>query len=156
MSIPSISKHANEKEKGSLGGALQGCVTFARPDHVVNTIRTGQVVMPSDDEEILGGHSIIIVGFDDNKKNYIFLNSWGKLWGNNGIGYIPYDYILNEDLSDEFFILTKVTNPIIDFFDGGHITNNKISPNIKTNNMNNSSQIIKILLLSILIIIHSL
>jgi C1A family cysteine protease len=122
----------------------------------VNTIRTGQVVMPSDDEEILGGHSIIIVGFDDNKKNYIFLNSWGKLWGNNGIGYIPYDYILNEDLSDEFFILTKVTNPIIDFFDGGHITNNKISPNIKTNNMNNSSQIIKILLLSILIIIHSL
>ena len=123
-----------------------------------NTCKTGQVIMPSDDDEILGGHSIVIVGFDDEKKNYIFLNSWGKSWGDNGFGYIPYDYITDENLADEFFILTKITNPIIDFLDNNHVDNtNMILGNIKiTNNLNKSSQLIKILLLSILIIIHSL
>lgn len=123
-----------------------------------NTIKTGQVIMPSDDEEILGGHSIIIVGFDDEKKNYIFLNSWGKSWGDNGVGYIPYDYITNGNLADEFFILTKITNPIIDFFDNNNVNNtNMILGNLKKNNkLDGSSQLIKILLLSMLIIIHSL
>jgi hypothetical protein len=33
------------------------------------------------------------VGYDDNKKLVKFKNSWGKGWGDNGYGYIPYSYI---------------------------------------------------------------
>jgi C1A family cysteine protease len=125
-----------------------------------NTIETGQVIMPLEDEEILGGHSIVIVGYDDETNNYIFINSWGKSWGNNGFGYIPYDYIENQELADEFFILTKITNPIIDFFDDKHIpinnfNNKQIISKQKINNLDKYSEIIKILLLSIIIIIHS-
>lgn len=58
---------------------------------------------------LLGGHSIVIVGYD--QKYYKFINSWGETWGNNGYGFIPCEYINNIDYSDEFFILKKISNP---------------------------------------------
>lgn len=126
-----------------------------------NTVDSGQVILPEKYEELLGGHSIVIVGYNDKKKNYIFINSWGKSWGNDGIGYIPYEYLNNVELADEFFILTKITNPIINFFTDEQLyKRKKIIEKIKFNNNFNKSdksiQLIKILLLSILIIIHNL
>jgi C1A family cysteine protease len=129
-----------------------------------NTITTGYVSLPDKDEELLGGHSIVIVGYNDNKKHYIFINSWGKSWGNNGIGYIPYEYINNYDLADEFFILTKITNPIINLFDNTRLEKtNKIIEKIKlekknhqSDSINKSEEFVKILLLSILIIMYNL
>jgi len=128
-----------------------------------DTIRTGYVKPISDDNDLIGGHSIIIVGYDDNKQNYIFLNSWGKTWGDNGFGYIPYNYINNYDYADEFFILTQVTDPIINFFDTTQLVNVNVNVNVNNNkinciNQNNSLQLvqlIKILLLSTLIIAYS-
>lgn len=128
------------------------------------TVKTGQVVIPIlDEEELIGGHSIVIVGFDDNKKNFIFINSWGKNWGINGVGFIPYDYISNLELADEFFVLTKITNPMIDFFNQQNIIcTNEILSKINTeNNLTSTStdkkfQLVKILLLSMLIIIYNL
>jgi C1A family cysteine protease len=125
-----------------------------------NTIITGHVNLPKSEEKLLGGHSIIIVGYDE--KNYIFLNSWGKSWGDNGIGYLPFEYIENYNLSDEFFIITKISNPIIDFIsDNQNYTINKIFDNIKIinnydKNTNKSFQLIKILIISILIIIFNI
>ena len=126
------------------------------------TVKTGQVILPTEGEELVGGHSIVIVGFDDWKKNFIFINSWGRNWGHNGIGYLPYDYIFMENMADEFFILTKITNPVIDFLDKKYMKNtNKILSVIKKNKSNKSSQsnkikIIKILLLTMLIVIYNL
>ncbi|MCB1170388.1 MAG: hypothetical protein KDK25_08645, partial [Leptospiraceae bacterium] len=42
----------------------------------------------------LGGHSVVIVGYDDDRgKNGAFkiMNSWGQDWGENGFGWISYD-----------------------------------------------------------------
>jgi hypothetical protein len=64
-------------------------------------------------DNLLGGHCIILIGFDDNTKYYKFINSWGSNWGDNGFGYLPYEYITSEYLSDEFYILKQVTNPIL-------------------------------------------
>lgn len=41
--------------------------------------------------EMLGGHAISIVGYDDAKQAYIVRNSWGDTWGENGFGYVAYD-----------------------------------------------------------------
>jgi C1A family cysteine protease len=65
------------------------------------------------DDNLVGGHCIILVGFDDNTRYFKFINSWGNKWGENGFGYLPYEYISNKYLSDEFYILNKITNPII-------------------------------------------
>jgi C1A family cysteine protease len=53
----------------------------------------GIVPMPKNGEELLGGHAICLVGFDDKKKLLKFKNSWGIIWGDTGYGYLPYDYV---------------------------------------------------------------
>lgn len=40
--------------------------------------------------ELQGYHMILICGY--NKYGYIFQNSWGKYWGDNGKAILPYDY----------------------------------------------------------------
>jgi hypothetical protein len=38
-----------------------------------------------------GNHSILLVGYDDQKREFKFQNSWGIKWGDRGFGYLPYD-----------------------------------------------------------------
>jgi hypothetical protein len=40
----------------------------------------------------LGGHAVLVVGYDDEKKRYRFKNSFGEKWGEDGYGYISYEY----------------------------------------------------------------
>jgi Papain family cysteine protease len=39
-----------------------------------------------------GGHAMTLVGWDDTKKAFKIANSWGKGWGDNGYGWVDYDY----------------------------------------------------------------
>ena len=84
--------------------------------HLSETIRTGIIILPNYNDILLGGHSIVIIGYDDIKLHFIFINSWGNKWGDNGIGYLPYSYLYNNDYSDEFYILKKISNPDVKFF----------------------------------------
>jgi C1A family cysteine protease len=43
---------------------------------------------------IIGKHSVNIVGYDDNKNRILIKNSWGNLWGNNGYASMSYDFLL--------------------------------------------------------------
>lgn len=55
------------------------------------TPNLGHISMP-ENQSIVGGHAVALVGYDDNKQLFSFLNSWGASWGDNGIGYLPYQY----------------------------------------------------------------
>lgn len=56
--------------------------------------RTGVVTMPNQStEELLGGHAVTMYGYDDIKKQFIVMNSWGSKWGDKGFFYLPYDYL---------------------------------------------------------------
>lgn len=70
--------------------------------------KTGVVPMPKEGEEVIGGHAIFGCGFLEDKKQFIFRNSWGESWGDQGYGYIPYDYLLNSDLASDFWTVTRV------------------------------------------------
>ncbi len=59
--------------------------------------KTGTVPMPKHDETILGGHCILICGYDMDQKHYICRNSWGPEWGDKGYFYLPFDYV--EDIN---------------------------------------------------------
>ncbi|MET3211660.1 UNVERIFIED_CONTAM: C1A family cysteine protease [Paenibacillus sp. PvR008] len=52
--------------------------------------RTGEIPMPSG--EILGGHALCVVGYDDSTQMFKFKNSWTEGWGDKGFGYFPYQY----------------------------------------------------------------
>lgn len=54
----------------------------------------GYISLPADPNNIMGGHAILLVGWDDSDKSFIIRNSWGETWGANGYGYLQYDYIL--------------------------------------------------------------
>ncbi|MBC7372137.1 MAG: hypothetical protein H7326_11255 [Bdellovibrionaceae bacterium] len=40
--------------------------------------------------EMLGGHAISIIGYDDSTQSYIIRNSWGQDWGEQGFGRVAY------------------------------------------------------------------
>ena len=40
----------------------------------------------------LGGHCYCIVGYDDTKGAFKFMNSWGTSWASSGFGWIKYGY----------------------------------------------------------------
>jgi C1A family cysteine protease len=48
--------------------------------------------MPKRGEQKLGGHSVLVVGYDDNKQVLICRNSWGD-WQDHGYFYMPYPYV---------------------------------------------------------------
>ena len=65
---------------------------------------SGEVIMPSPSlvEGFLentappnteGWHCIPICGWDNSAGRFLFKNSWGTFWGDNGYGTIPYQYI---------------------------------------------------------------
>ncbi|TCN73048.1 C1 family peptidase [Acetobacteroides hydrogenigenes] len=41
----------------------------------------------------LGGHCYCVVGYDDSKQAFKFMNSWGPSWATSGFGYISYKYV---------------------------------------------------------------
>ena len=63
----------------------------------------GIVPLPNTNiEQLQGGHCMNLIGFDDSKQWFICANSWGTNWGNKGLCYLPYSYILNSNLAFDF------------------------------------------------------
>jgi C1A family cysteine protease len=61
----------------------------------------GNIDMPGSGEKNLGGHAMLCVGYDDGAKVFVVRNSWGADWGDGGYCYFPYDYLCNEEYTDE-------------------------------------------------------
>lgn len=75
-------------------------------------IDTGIIPSPVVDnkgKKIIGGHCVLFVGFDDEKKLLKFKNSWGVDWGDKGYGYLPYDYVLMGFAAD-FWVVFNSTS----------------------------------------------
>lgn len=70
--------------------------------------QTGILFMPSGGEKCLGGHAVLCVGYDDATQRFRIRNSWGENWGQQGYFTMPYAYLLDENLSDDFWTLRLV------------------------------------------------
>lgn len=79
---------------------------------------------PSINESIVGGHSVLIVGYDDDKVStnprdgnaktgcFLIRNSWGESWGDHGYGWMPYAYFMSgpngDVLADDVWTITRM------------------------------------------------
>lgn len=61
----------------------------------------GKVSVPDiNKEDILGGHAMWVIGYNDDLKIAIVMNSWGKSFGDQGFCYFPYEYLCGDLCSD--------------------------------------------------------
>ena len=73
---------------------------------------TGVMPMPNfQTEQILGGHAVMAVGYNDYEQRFLVRNSWGKGWGLKGTnaGYftMPYAFISNAAVASDFWTVVK-------------------------------------------------
>lgn len=71
--------------------------------------KTGVLNMPASGEKVVGGHAILVVGYDDASNRFIVRNSWGTSWGQKGYFTVPYEYFTNSDLADDLWNIQLVS-----------------------------------------------
>ncbi len=69
--------------------------------------KTGILGLPTPGERQIGGHAVVGVGYNDADKRFTVRNSWGADWGQGGYFTIPYDYLDNRNLSDDFWTIRR-------------------------------------------------
>ena len=76
-----------------------------------NVAKTGIMPYPNTKRErLLGGHAVLLVGYNRTKKVFIARNSWGTNWGDKGYFYMPFD-IVKPNMSSDYWIIKSVNNP---------------------------------------------
>jgi C1A family cysteine protease len=70
--------------------------------------KTGIVPMPGSAEQIVGGHAVMAVGYDDDSREFLVRNSWGPGWGLKGYFKIPYAYLTAPKLASDFWTIRGV------------------------------------------------
>ena len=69
---------------------------------------SGIVPMPQSGEQVLGGHAVVAVGYDDAQQRFIVRNSWGAGWGTGGYCTMPYLYLITASLASDFWTIRIV------------------------------------------------
>ena len=66
--------------------------------------------LPKKGEQMLGGHCVIAVAYDNSKQAFRMKNSWSKDWKDNGYFWMPYSFITNPNECDDFWVLEKISD----------------------------------------------
>jgi C1A family cysteine protease len=72
--------------------------------------KTGVLTMPSGNEQVVGGHAVMAVGYNDAQQMMIVRNSWAPTWGLQGYFKMPYAYITSHRLASDFWTIRQETS----------------------------------------------
>jgi C1A family cysteine protease len=104
--------------KTNLTGGLPSMFGFTVYSSYIQASTSGMIPYPAKGDQIVGGHAVLAVGYndglkiknsnqgtDETKGALLIRNSWGTEWGNSGYGWLPYDYVLKGDAIDWWSLL---------------------------------------------------
>lgn len=90
--------------RGPVIGGFSVCSSFESDE----VSRSGYY-NPKPDEDIVGGHAIVVVGSDPTDNTYIVRNSWGTNWGMHGYFKVPRPCFEDSDMADDFWLLREIS-----------------------------------------------
>lgn len=99
---------------------LVGAITLYE-DAVRQSVKNGGAIpLPRAVDKAVGGHAIVIVGYDDSRVianiseggmqttgAFLIQNSWSDKWGDKGFGWVPYDYVTVGQWVDWWLLLRE-------------------------------------------------
>lgn len=105
--------------KSNLAAGLPCMFGFTVYDSIAQADDTGRIPTPKPGDKIVGGHAVVAAGYDDAMKittgtrsrssrqgALLIRNSWGADWGEDGYGWLPYDYVL-QGLAEDWWSILK-------------------------------------------------
>ncbi|MBV8390316.1 MAG: C1 family peptidase [Mucilaginibacter sp.] len=110
-----ISYHRVSRDINQMRGCLANGYPFVIGFTVYSSFESPQVAqtgvlnLPAPDENAIGGHAVLVVGYDDSSSRFTVRNSWGETWGQKGYFTMPYQYLLDANLSDDFWTIRVVS-----------------------------------------------
>jgi C1A family cysteine protease len=106
--LAAIKSHLASQLPAIFGFTVYGSIAQAGED--------GKIPFPAPGDKVEGGHAVMAVGYDDavkianrgeeTKGAILIRNSWSSGWGEEGYGWLPYDYVL-EGLADDWWALIE-------------------------------------------------
>jgi C1A family cysteine protease len=102
--------------KSHLASQLPAMFGFTVYGSIADAGENGMIPFPAGGDKVAGGHAVMAVGYDDKVKienrdgetkgAILIRNSWSNGWGEDGYGWLPYDYVL-EGLADDWWVLIE-------------------------------------------------
>ena len=65
----------------------------------------GVLGMPRAQDTLLGGHGVLVCGYNMTTRRFLVQNCWGASWGNKGFFEVPFEYMLDKSKAWDLWVL---------------------------------------------------
>jgi C1A family cysteine protease len=105
--------------KSYLASGYVSIIGFTVYNSISQAASSGEIPFPVTTDRVVGGHAMVLVGYDDGRKiknanpggvettgAFLIRNSWGIGWGKTGYGWLPYEYVA-KGLAEDCWTMIK-------------------------------------------------